>query len=141
MWNPALLTHLSLASLASLATAQTQYDPSYHLHWTTPASSWAATAPIGNGRLGASIYGTVSTEKLSLNENSIWSGPWLNRSNPNSLGALDGIRSLLVEGDLTGAGKETLENMAGTTTSPRQFHPLGGLEVGFGYGEGEEGEG
>lgn len=121
--------------LAALALAvEGQWDASRYLYWTTAADSWSSTAPIGNGRVAASIYGGAS-EQLSLTENSIWSGPWSNRANSKALGALPSIRSLLSIGNLTGAGQSVLENMSGTTYSPRAFHPLGNMTLDFGHSD------
>lgn len=53
--------------------------------WYTAASvNWNDSLLIGNGRLGGAIWGTVSTEKMSLNEATIWTGGPLYRINPDS---------------------------------------------------------
>ncbi|KFY52790.1 hypothetical protein V496_08174 [Pseudogymnoascus sp. VKM F-4515 (FW-2607)] len=131
MWKGTILYTI----LTALAPAvEGQWDASRYLYWTTAADSWSSTAPIGNGRVAASIYGGAS-EQLSLTENSIWSGPWSNRANAKALGALPSIRSLLSTGNLTGAGQSVLENMSGTTYSPRAFHPLGNMTLDFGHSD------
>lgn len=121
--------------LAALAPAlEGQWDASRYLYWTTAADSWPSTAPIGNGRVAALIYGGAS-EQLSLTENSIWSGPWSNRANSKALGALPSIRSLLSTANLTGAGQSVLENMSGTSHSPRAFYPLGNMTLDIGHSD------
>ena len=66
---------LVINSLA-LATAADDEPPPLVMHYGEPARSWAAEAlPIGNGRLGAMVFGGVETERLQLNEESIWAGP------------------------------------------------------------------
>lgn len=118
-----------------LAAVKAQYDGSRFLWYQSAGTDFNSALPIGNGRLGALVYGSA-TEKVTLNENSIWSGPFQNRANGNSKGALAGIRSLLQNGDITGAGKSTLSNMAGNPTSPRQYNPLADLNVDFGHASG-----
>lgn len=119
--------------LLLLPATQAAWDPSRYMWYTGPAGNFAGSIPIGNGRVAAAIYGS-STEKLSLNENSVWSGTWLDRANRNSLKALPDIRSKLKSGDITGAGQSVLSNMAGNPTSPRQYHPLVDLALDFGHG-------
>jgi hypothetical protein len=83
MWKSAILYTVLIAFAAAV---EGQWDASRYLYWTTAADKWSSTAPIGNGRVAASIYGGAS-EQLSLTENSIWSGPWSNRASSKALGA------------------------------------------------------
>ena len=39
-----------------------------------PAPEWAAALPVGNGRIGAMVFGTVQQERIALNEDTLWSG-------------------------------------------------------------------
>lgn len=116
--------------LATLANAQ--FDGSRYAWYTSPATDFNSALPIGNGRLGGLMYCTP-TERISLNENSIWSGPFLNRLNPNSHGVINEVRSMLQSGNITGAGQVALPNMAGQPTSPQQYNPLGQLNLDFGH--------
>lgn len=98
-------------------------------------NDFKSALPIGNGRLGGAVHGT-GTEKLVLNENSVWSGPWTDRANPNSKNALSSIRQMLISGDITGAGQSAMANMAGNPTSPRAYNPLVNLGIDFGHSSG-----
>ena len=50
-------------------------DPTHVLWYRQPAKLWATEAlPIGNGRLGAMLFGGVRTERIQFNENSLWGG-------------------------------------------------------------------
>jgi hypothetical protein len=71
-------------------------------------------------------------EKITLNENSVWSGQWQDRGNSKSLGALSSIRQKLMNGDMTSAGSETLDAMAGNPQSPKQYHPTVDMTIDFG---------
>src|SRR6478736_862369 len=44
------------------------------LRYTQPAEKWTEALPVGNGRLGAMVFGGVTTERLQLNESTLWSG-------------------------------------------------------------------
>ena len=46
----------------------------YKLWYDRPAQVWTEALPLGNGRLGAMVYGTPSTEQIQLNEETIWAG-------------------------------------------------------------------
>lgn len=105
-----LVQFASVALLALIPTSQAQWDASRYAWYNGDAGSdFASAVPIGNGRLGAAIFGTVD-EVVKLNENSIWSGPWQDRANRNSKNALSNIRSQLMNGDITSAGSATLSN-------------------------------
>lgn len=70
----------------------------WKLHYTRPAENWNAALPIGNGRLGAMVFGGVQEDVLQLNEDTLWSGYPRDTSNPKALEALPGVRRLLFEG-------------------------------------------
>lgn len=63
-----------------------------------PARDWNEATPIGNGRLGAMVFGGVNSERIQLNEDSLWSGAPQDADNPRALEALPEIRKLLFEG-------------------------------------------
>lgn len=52
------------------------------LWYDHPASEWEEALPIGNGRIGAMVYGGTDRERLQVNEESIWLGGPVNRHNP-----------------------------------------------------------
>lgn len=121
-----------LSALTLISVASAQYDGSRYAWYNSAATDFNSALPVGNGRLGGLIYCTP-TEKVSLNENSMWSGTFLNRLNPNAKGVLSEVRSLLKSGNITGAGQVALPNMAGNPTSPQHYTPLGQLNLDFGH--------
>ena len=68
------------------------------LWYRHPAKQWVEALPVGNGRLGAMIFGGVGEERLQLNEQSLWSGSPQDSDNPDALPALAEIRRLLFDG-------------------------------------------
>jgi len=74
-------------------------DPTATLWFDQPASSFQESLPLGNGRMGAMVFGGVNEERIVLNESSVWSGsrdPEADR--PDAHRALPEIRRLLLEG-------------------------------------------
>ena len=68
------------------------------LWYRQPAKQWVEALPVGNGRLGAMVFGGIKDERLQLNEDSLWSGGPQDSDNPEALAALPEIRRLLFEG-------------------------------------------
>ena len=68
------------------------------LWYEAPAPRWLAALPVGNGRLGASVFGRVHKETVIVNEDTIWTRWPDDRNNPDALGALPRVRRLLLEG-------------------------------------------
>lgn len=68
------------------------------LWYDEPASKWVEALPVGNGRLGAMVFGVPGDELIQLNENTIWAGSPNNNDNPDALEALPVIRQMIFEG-------------------------------------------
>ncbi|MCB1126682.1 MAG: glycoside hydrolase N-terminal domain-containing protein, partial [Verrucomicrobiae bacterium] len=80
------------------------------LWYDRPATDWEReTLPLGNGRLGATVFGGVERERITVNEQSLWSGwPEPGNDRPGSFRALQNVRELLREGKRTEAGKAAM---------------------------------
>jgi alpha-L-fucosidase 2 len=72
--------------------------PECMLWYDKPAAKWEEALPVGNGRLGAMVFGGVAEERLQLNVDSLWSGGPQDADNPEALAALPKIRELLFAG-------------------------------------------
>ena len=68
-------------------------------------AEWVKALPIGNGRLGAMIFGGVVNERLQLNEDTLWAGGPYNPDNPDAPAALPEVRRLLFAGNYADAAK------------------------------------
>ena len=108
------------------------------LFYLKPAASWNEALPVGNGFLGGMVFGGVSTEKISLNEDSIWSEPRKDNEkyNPEALKSLPEIRRLLFEGRIKEAEELTKASMFAPNPNPSRYQPLGDLIIYFNH-EGE----
>ena len=89
-------------------------DPSYDLWYTSPAAEWNTALPVGNGRMGAMVFGETANEILQLNEDSIWSGNFRNRNNPKAYDNLEKIRRLINEEKTTEAEQLCADAFYGT---------------------------
>lgn len=96
-----------------------------------PASNWEEALPIGNGRLGAMVFGNPCHERIALNEDSLWYGGPRDRNNPEAKVYLEQIRSLLRNGQLDEAHELALMALSGVPESQRHYLPLGDLMIDF----------
>jgi len=95
------------------------------LWYKQPAKQWIEALPIGNGRLGAMVFGGIETERLQLNEETIWDGYGRDRDNPAALDALPEVRRLLFEGKNEEAASLAGRKMMGIPARIKSYQPLG----------------
>src|SRR5918998_6155022 len=94
--------NLMLAVLLLMAMHSVAQDNK--LWYNKPATIWTEALPVGNGRLGAMIFGGVAEELIQLNEATLWSGgPVKTNVNPESPRYLFQVRDALFKGDYTTA--------------------------------------
>lgn len=94
-----------------------------------PAEEWSHAFPIGNGRLGAMVYGGIEKEILQLNQDSIWYGGPINRINPEAKEHLDEVRDLILKGKIPEAERLLRYTFTGTPQSQRPYQTLGQAEI------------
>ena len=101
------------------------------LWYQQPAAQWVEALPVGNGRLAAMVFGGVASERIQLNEETVWAGSKRNRINPLAAEAIPQIRKLLVAGRVREA--ETLADKAMLAFPRRQppYQTLGDLTLTF----------
>lgn len=101
------------------------------------AKDWNEALPIGNGRLGAMVFGRASRERLQLNEDSVWYGGPRDRNNPDALGQLPEIRRLILSGRLKEAEELASLALTGMPETQRHYLPLGDVELQFANADSE----
>ncbi len=94
-----------------------------------PAAYWEEAFPVGNGRLGAMVYGGTEEETIQLNEESVWSGRKTDRCNPDCRSHLDEIRRLVFAGKIEEAQQLALYAMSGTPQSQWAYQTLGTIHI------------
>jgi alpha-L-fucosidase 2 len=96
------------------------------LRYGEPAKRWTEALPIGNGRLGAMVFGGVEQERLQLNDSTLWSGGPREWNNPQARQLLAEVRAAVFAGDYLRA-TELARGMQGPYTE--SYQPLGDFEV------------
>ncbi|KAF3911650.1 hypothetical protein AA313_de0202181 [Arthrobotrys entomopaga] len=103
------------------------------LWYTSPAIDWSHALPVGNGRLGAMVYGRTTTEVLQLNEDSVWYGGPQDRLPKGALQNLPNLRKLIREGRQKDAEALVRAAFFAYPSSQRHYEPLGTLYLDFGH--------
>ena len=93
------------------------FGKEYKLWYNAPATVWEEALPIGNGRIGAMVYGNPLQEVYQLNEESIWSGYPQDWNNPKAANALPQVREAVDRGDYAKASELWKANAQGPYTA------------------------
>lgn len=101
----------------------------YKLWYNEPAKVWTDALPLGNGRLGAMVYGIPSTERIALNEETIWTGQPNNNANPKALKAIPEIQRLLFEGKYRRAQDMASEKVMSNTNHGMAYQTFGNVYI------------
>lgn len=113
----------AIALLTFNTTAQTLW------YRQAAGTDWNSALPVGNGRLGAMVYGNVERERLQLNEDSVWEGYKRDGANSNALAALPKVRELLFAGKNEEASDLASKTMMGIPTRIKSYQPLADLFI------------
>lgn len=121
------------APLLALPSAQAQTPAAnpLRLWYRRPADEWTAALPVGNGRLGAMVFGGTHTERLQINENSFFGGGPYDTTNPKAREGLPRVRELVFAGRYAEAEKLANETMLGTPNRQMSYQPLAELLLVF----------
>jgi alpha-L-fucosidase 2 len=119
------------AALAGPVRAGTAAQPANLLWYEQPAKEWTEALPIGNGRIGAMVFGGIAEERLQLNEDTLWAGGTYDPVNPEAKGALAEVRRLIFAGDYAAAEKLANAKLMATPLRQAAYQTIGSLEIGF----------
>lgn len=92
-------------------------------------NTWENALPIGNGFLGAMVYGNVERETIQLNENTVWSGSPNRNDNPLALDSLALIRQLIYDGKRKEAERVVNNAIITKKSHGQKFEPVGSLQL------------
>ena len=95
------------------------------LFYKTYAKEWLEALPLGNGRLGAMVYGEPFEGRIQMNEESVVYGGPIDRINPDAAKHFQKIRSLIKDGKIEEAEELSVYALSGTPQSQRPFQTLG----------------
>jgi len=115
------------ALLLWAGTAAAQEHKALELWYRQPATEWTEALPVGNGRLGAMIFGGTGEALIQLNEATLWSGgPVNNQVNPEAYRQLPAVREALFKGDYAAAAT-VVQQMQGVYS--QSYLPLGDIRI------------
>jgi len=128
-----ILKH-SAAAAAVMSLPAAAADPpaaaSQHRLWyRQPAQQWVEALPIGNGRIGAMVFGGADRERLQLNEDTLWAGGPYDPVNPDALAALPEVRRLIFAGEFAQAQALANAKLMAKPLAQMAYQTLGDLIV------------
>ena len=100
------------------------------LWFQNPTTNWNEALPVGNGKVGAMIFGGIDEEHLQLNEDSLWDGYLRDTTNPKAILALPRIRQQLFDGHNAEA-TELAKDLLGIPERIKSYQTLGNLRLSF----------
>jgi alpha-L-fucosidase 2 len=127
--HPTLLM-LILTISGSVAVAQPPAEP-LSLWYRQPAKKWVEALAVGNGRLGAMIFGGVAQERIQLNEDTLWAGGPYDPVNPDALEALPKVRELIFAGKYREAHNLVGQKMMARPLTQMPYQCVGDLLLTF----------
>lgn len=101
------------------------------LWYRKPAAEWTEALPVGNGRIGAMVFGGVAEERLQLNEDTLWGGGPYDPVNPQAREALPEVRKLIFAGRYDEAQKLASAKVMATPLRQMAYQVLGDLLLSF----------
>ena len=126
----------ALIALLALSPTLSVGQSALTLHYHKPASAWTEALPMGNGRLGAMVFGGINEELIQLNEATLWSGgPVADSVNPKAYELLAPARAALRRGEY-GRAADLIKHTQGPYT--QSYLPLGDLVIEQETGQGKD---
>ena len=133
-WAGCLALTLGAAAVAASlvpARAEPARDPGTTIWACGPAERWENAHPVGNGRLGAMVFGRTDEELIQLNEDTYWTGGPYTTTVKSGAEALPEIRRLVFEGRLKQAHVLFGRRLMGYPVEQQKYQSLGNLVLGF----------
>ena len=117
--------------LLSVGLINAQDETNLKLWYEKPASQWVEALPVGNGRLGAMVFGNPVNEVIQLNENTVWAGQPNRNDNPEAKADLPEVRKLIFEGKYKEAQDIINEKFISKTSHGMPYQTVGNLRLNF----------
>lgn len=123
-----LLIAFSVIFIPGSCDVDKQVEPTaLKLWYDSPATVWEEALPLGNGRIGAMVFGNPLNELIQLNENTLWSGYPKDMDNPKAVGVLPAVREAINSGDYKKASELWKANAQGPYTA--RYLPMADLHL------------
>ena len=117
--------------LTSVGLGQRASEDALVLWYAGPAAKWVEALPIGNGRLGAMIFGGIENERIQLNEDTLWAGGPYDPNNPQALENLPEARRLIFAGRYREAHDLVDQKMLAHPRGQLPYETVGDLLLAF----------
>jgi alpha-L-fucosidase 2 len=102
-------------------------NPATRIWYTHPADKWENALPVGNGRLGAMVFGKTDEEQIQINEETYWSGGPYSTTVQGGYKVLPDIRTLIFDGELIRAHRLFGRHLMGYPVEQQKYQSLGSL--------------
>ena len=129
-----VLGSVALAVCPSQSLRAITHEPKKEeeLWFASPATRWMEAVPLGNGRIGAMVYGGAAAERIDLTESTVWSGaPSDGDVSPTALENLPRIRQLMFDGKYAEGGEICRQHLLGSPASFGTHLPMASLQIAF----------
>lgn len=124
-----------LAIISSSCSPETSKPPEAKemvVWYNKPGEAWLDGLLIGNGYMGANVFGRVQNERIALNESTFWSGRPHDYNDPDAFKYFDQIKELVFSGKYKEAEKLADEHFYGIPVAQQAYEPVGDLLLNFG---------
>ncbi|ODS86982.1 MAG: hypothetical protein ABS46_00475 [Cytophagaceae bacterium SCN 52-12] len=127
--------YLLMLTVSLLCTSPVQGQEENELWYKAPAKEWTGALPVGNGRMGAMVFGDPGRERIQFNEESVWAGSRIDNNNPQALKQLPAVRQALFRGEYTKAWELSDQYLLGTPPRIRSYQTLGDVLIRYHWDE------
>jgi alpha-L-fucosidase 2 len=124
--------NLKYSEASEIAPLNEPSKQSLSLWYNKPATFWEEALPLGNGQLGAMVYGGVSKEIIQLNQDTIWAGPPTPVIEKSAEETVAKVRQMIFAGDYVEA-QELMQTAMPERVNPRSYQTMGVLHLDFGH--------
>ena len=129
---PGLLAGVCLLAIAAAATEARADEPGAMTLWyDKPAAEWTEALPVGNGSMGAMVFGSAPVERIQFNEDTLWVGKPRDYTHAGAAENLPEIRKLLFEGKQGEAQKLAAQTFMSVPLRQMAYQPFGDIELTF----------
>lgn len=123
---------LSILLLGAARTAEARQQGDDHILWyPSEARAWVEALPVGNGRLGAMVFGGPARERIQFNEETLWNGEPRHYHRPGAVRYLDDVRAALFAGDQARANAMASAYLMGAPNQQQSYQAFGDLRFVF----------